>query len=130
MCPSASTTGWSAHLETVIRPGVEGWAAARTKLDAARDLAAAGVAAGPVNGAADIAADPHVRERAFVHEFERQRDDAGAPVRVVGNPLANAPQVAARRWPTLGEHTDAVLAGRLGLTAEQIADLRARKVVA
>ncbi len=59
--------GWSKHLDDIIRPGVERWAAARTKRQAAADLAAAGVAAGPINTAADIAADPHVAIRSFVH---------------------------------------------------------------
>ena len=115
--------GWSIHLDDIIRPGVETWAATRTKARAAADLAAAGVAAGPVNTAADITADPHVRERGFVHEF-----DSG--MRVVGNPIPNAPDVAATRWPTLGEHTDVVLSSRLGLSTGELADLRERKVIA
>lgn len=115
--------GWSTHLDDIIRPGVEGWAASRTKQQAAADLAAAGVAAGPINTAADIAADPHVASRSFVHEF-----DAG--MRVVGNPIPNAADIAVGRWPTLGEHTDGVLSARLGLSATELAELRDRKVIA
>ena len=117
-----SRRGWSTHMDDIIRPGVEAWAAGKTNLAAASELAAAGVAAGPVNDAAHIAGDPHVLARGFVHEF--------GTVRVVGNPIPNSPGVAARPWPTLGEHTDAVLRERLGLDDSQVHDLRERKVIA
>jgi crotonobetainyl-CoA:carnitine CoA-transferase CaiB-like acyl-CoA transferase len=129
----ATRRGWSEHMDDVIRPGVEAWAATRTKQQAAADLAAAGVAAGPVNTAADIVDDPHVRTRSFVVATDTPEHH----VRVVGNPIAfhragTAPdeQAAANRWPTLGNATDTVLAARLGLDAEAIADLRQRGIVA
>jgi formyl-CoA transferase len=125
-------SGWSTHMETIIRPGVERWAASLTKLDAATRLAAAGVAAGPVNSAADIVADPHVRVRRFVHDVDAR---PGTPaVSVVGNPiLFGAPadrSDPSRAWPLLGEDTDAILSGRLGLDHDTIARLRSTGVVA
>ena len=127
----ADRAGWSAHLDDVIRPGVEAWAAGRTKLEAARELARNGVAAGPVNTAADIVADAHVRQRAFVHE---RRGGDGTPVRVVGNPVAfrgsSTDPTEPARWPLLGADTDRVLGSRLGLSAADIDDLRARRIVA
>jgi formyl-CoA transferase len=124
-------SGWSAHMDDVIRPAVEAWAAGRTKLAAATELAAHGVAAGPVNTAADIADDAHVRARGFVHEFPRP---GAEPVRVVGNPIAftqDAPgDTAPRRWPLLGEHTDEVLRRRLHLHPADIEDLHRRGVIA
>ncbi len=124
----ASRAGWSEHMETIIRPGVESWAASITKLEAASRLAGRGVAAGPVNSAADIVADPHVQHRGLVHEV----DVDGRRVAVVGNPIAFHPQSAPNpspRWPVLGEGTDRVLAARLGLDADQIEDLRSRGVI-
>ena len=38
--------GWSEHMEDVIRPGVEGWAADKTKAGAAEELSRAGVDSG------------------------------------------------------------------------------------
>ncbi len=111
--------GWSAHMDDVIRPGVERWAATRTKLEAATGLARNGVAAGPVNTAADIAADPHVQAREFVHEF-------GA-IRVVGNPIGFG--YPTRPWPTIGEHTDEILRERLSLSTDQIDELRDEGVI-
>ncbi|MBK7948074.1 MAG: CoA transferase [Deltaproteobacteria bacterium] len=92
----ATRKGWSDCMETLIRPGVETWAAGLSKSEASAALAARGVAAGPVNTAADIAADPHVRARDFILET----DTPEARVRIVGNPIAF------RRAPGAGEsHT-------------------------
>jgi crotonobetainyl-CoA:carnitine CoA-transferase CaiB-like acyl-CoA transferase len=122
--------GWSTHMDDVIRPGVEAWAAERTKLEAASELARCGVAAGPVNAAADIVADPHVRERGLVHSWPT--DDG--EVRVVGNPIAfrsNGESRTARpdRWPLLGEDTASVLSTRLGMTTDEIEHLRSEGVL-
>ncbi|MFO0690634.1 MAG: CoA transferase [Myxococcota bacterium] len=149
----ATRRGWSDHMEDLIRPGVEAWAAGLTKSEAAAALAARGVAAGPVNTAADIAADPHLRDRDFIIET----DTPEARVRIVGNPIAfRRPAPSARgdaaqaadarpasgradasscessppRWPRLGQHTDTILSQRLGLDPARIAALRAAGVVA
>jgi formyl-CoA transferase len=139
----ATRRGWSDHMPDVIRPGVEAWAANRTKSEAAAVLAAHGVAAGPVNTAADIAADPHVRQRDFIVEAETPEGN----VRVVANPIAfrrrgerdAAAAAGAKpergvpkppRWPTLGQDTDRILAERLGFDPDRIAALRAAGVVA
>jgi crotonobetainyl-CoA:carnitine CoA-transferase CaiB-like acyl-CoA transferase len=127
----ASRTGWSAHMEDVIRPGVEAWAAPMTKLEAASALAARGVAAGPVNTAADIVADPHVQARAVIVGAATPEHQ----VRVVGNPIAfrsggqAPPDTASPRWPTLGADTDEVLRHRLGLDASEIDELRNSGVI-
>jgi formyl-CoA transferase len=135
----ANRSGWSTHMDDVIRPGVESWAGERTKLEAAAALARAGVAAGPVNTAADIVADPHVTARGFVHTLARP--DGAGEVHVVGNPIAfrdaadgpaarTRSSVAARPWPALGADTDRILSERLGLDEAQRRDLRARGVIA
>ena len=129
----ASRAGWWTHMDEVIRPGVEQWAASMTKLEAASALAARGVAAGPVNTAADIVADPHVRARDLLVAIDTPEHQ----VRVVANPIAfRAPPAAVThtesepRWPLLGGGTDRVLRERLGLDAEEIARLRETGVVA
>jgi len=93
-------------------------------------LAEGGVVAGPVNSAADIRADPHVVARRLVHEL----DADSSTVAVVGNPIdfGGSPADGAEPapWPLLGADTDRVLSERLGLTPEELSDLRARGVVA
>jgi crotonobetainyl-CoA:carnitine CoA-transferase CaiB-like acyl-CoA transferase len=53
-------------------------------------------------------------------------------VLVPGNPvkLSAVTEAEEARPPWLGEHTDEVLESELGLTAEELADLRTRGVVA
>ncbi|MAG32175.1 MAG: CoA transferase [Deltaproteobacteria bacterium] len=132
----ASRAGWAAHLESVIRPGVEAWAKGLTKHEAAAVLARHGVAAGPVNTAADIMGDPHVAERGLVHRFDV--DGRGEPVDVVGNPLrfltaspgaSFAEETFPARWPRLGEQTQRVLEDWLELSADAIAELREEEIV-
>jgi crotonobetainyl-CoA:carnitine CoA-transferase CaiB-like acyl-CoA transferase len=91
-------------------------------------LVAAGVAAGPVNSAADICADPHILARGSV---VRIPDAAGRPRRMqapagVFSGFAGTIRTAA---PGLGEHTGEVLAELAGMTDADIADLRAAGVI-
>lgn len=127
----ATRAGWREHMEDVIRPGVEGWAATMTNLEACEALSAAGVAAGPCFTAEQVIADPHLAARDMIVETLPGPVD-GEPVLVPGNPvkmsrLVEGPET---RVPWLGEHTDQVLADELGLDASAIAGLRERGVVA
>ncbi len=114
---------WREHLEDLLRPGIEAWAADKSKLDACRLLTAAGVAAGPCYDAADVIADPHVAARHMLVEIPRT-DGVPDPVLVPGNPvkLSSVAEGPDRRPPWLGEHTADVLTELLGLD-----DVRARR---
>jgi len=59
-------------------------------------------------------------------------DGVDDPVLVPGNPvkLSEVPEAEEDRVPWLGEHTDEVLSGELGLSADELADLRERGVIA
>ena len=70
----------------MIRPAVDAWASQRTKLEAARELTAAGIVAGPSNHASDVIADPHVAARNMLVEMPRT-DGVDDPVLVPGNPV-------------------------------------------
>lgn len=125
----ASRAGWQEHFETVIRPGVEAWAATMTSREAVALLSAEGIAAGESNSSREIVEDEHVRVRNML--VATPGDDADKPVLVPGNPikmslLAEGPET---RVPWLGEHTDDVLAEELALDAERLADLRGRGVI-
>ncbi|SEB24745.1 CaiB/BaiF CoA-transferase family protein [Variovorax sp. YR216] len=84
---------------------------------------------GPVYTARDIFADPHFARREMLVEVEHP--GCSTPVRIAGVPikLSETPGGVRRRAPLLGEHTDDVLQG-LGLEPEEIARLRAQRVVA
>jgi formyl-CoA transferase len=128
----ADPPGWVAHLDAVIRPGIEAWAASRTRHEVAAALAAVGVACGPVHSPADVIADPHVRARHMVVEMARP-DGVAQPVITPGNPvklsLVEERDGAEGRVPWLGEHTDAVLAEELGLSPAELRELHAAGVI-
>jgi formyl-CoA transferase len=127
----ATRQGWVDHLETVIRPAVEAWAADKTRLEACAAMSAAGIAAGPCATDEEVVHDEHVAVRNMLVEVPRT-DGVPQPVLVPGNPvkLTNVAEGPETRVPWLGEHTDAVLSEELGLTADELARLRADGTIA
>lgn len=126
----ATRAGWQEHFDTVIRPGIERWAADKTNREAVAILSAEGIAAGESNTSQEIVEDEHVAVRNMLVEVPR--DDGGDPVLVPGNPvkMSRTQEGPETRVPWLGEHTDEVLAAELGLDAERLAALRAAGVTA
>jgi crotonobetainyl-CoA:carnitine CoA-transferase CaiB-like acyl-CoA transferase len=98
----------------------------RDELGAALD--AAGVPQGPIRAVDEILTDEHVAARHLVQSFTHPKvgefPALQMPFKLEG---WDDPQV--HRPPLLGEHTDSVLAGRLGLTRERIAQLREAKAI-
>jgi crotonobetainyl-CoA:carnitine CoA-transferase CaiB-like acyl-CoA transferase len=126
----AERSGWVEHLEDVIRPGIEGWAADKTRADVCAALSAEGVAAGPSLREDELVSDPHVRSRNMVSEIERP-DGSGPPVLVPGNPvkMSAVPDEKDRPIPWLGEHTDEVLGTELGISPTDLSRLRADGII-
>jgi crotonobetainyl-CoA:carnitine CoA-transferase CaiB-like acyl-CoA transferase len=118
------------NLESVIRPAVEAWAAGRTKLDAARELTAVGIAAGPSNAAPDVITDPHVAARNMLVAVPRT-DGVEGDVLVPGNPvkLSKVAEGPETRVPWVGEHTDSLLRAELDLDDATLAKLREGGVI-
>ncbi len=93
-----------------------------------RRLDAADVPVGPVNDVAEILADPHVRARGLIASFDYpgvgEFKALGLPYKFLGwdNPEVGRP-------PALGEHTESILSGDLGLSAEEIRNLKERKAI-
>jgi len=123
--------GWVDHLDDVIRPAVETWAADKTRLEACAAMSAAGIAAGPCYRDDEVVADEHLAARHMLVEVPRT-DGVDAPVLVPGNPvkLTNVAEGPETRMPWLGEHTDEVLAAELGLDSDALAALRTDGVIA
>lgn len=94
----------------------------------AEALEAAGVPCGPINNLAQVFADPQVQARAMrvdvAHPSAGSVPQVRHPVRFSGD--ATAPMLAP---PTLGQHTDAVLANMLGLAPQDIIALREHGLV-
>ena len=126
----ATPWGWADHVEDIIRPAVEAWAAGLGKAEAARQLAEAGIAAAPCNSADDVVADPHVRSHHMLVEIPRF-DDVEQPVLAAGNPvkLSGMPDRPSAQVPRLGEHTDDVLGELLGMDEAAVKELRSAGVI-
>ena len=111
-----------------IDAAIGAWTADRTVADVLAILGDARVPAGKVYTAKDIAEDPHYRARDMLLT-QRTRDGYDVEVPGVVPKLMGTPGSVRSAAPRLGEDTDAVLR-EIGLTEDQIAALRARKVVA
>jgi crotonobetainyl-CoA:carnitine CoA-transferase CaiB-like acyl-CoA transferase len=105
--PRFATNAARLAASTEVYAAVEAWSRRRSTVDVVADLAGR-VPCGPVNSAADIAADPHVAARDMIvavdHPAGRPIGIAGTPIKLTGTPTA--PFV---RAPMLGEHTVEIL---------------------
>jgi len=103
------------------------WTATRSVDEVLAALDQASVPAGRIYTVADIAADPHYQARGMLEQVTM---DDGSRLTVPGivPKLSASPGRHRRNAPTLGQDTEPVLR-ELGLTAEQIAALKARGIV-
>jgi formyl-CoA transferase len=92
------------------------------------DLTAAGVAAGPVNSAADICTDPHIAERGSIVRVPDRHGRSRAMQAPAGR-FTGFEGTIRTPAPALGEHTDDVLRDLVGLDESEIATLHTRGVV-
>jgi formyl-CoA transferase len=99
---------------------VEAWTSARTKHEAMRILAGAGVPCGACLDTGEVLEDPHLRARDMIVEVEHpvrgRYLTAGNPVKLSASPTRIEPA------PLLGEHRRQILA-ELGYADADIADL-------
>ena len=112
----------------VLVPLLEAILKTRRKYDWLPALEAAKVPCGAINNLAEVFADPHVRSRGMVHQW--QHPLAGT-VNLVGSPikLGRTPVRTDLAPPLLGEHTTQVLHEVLGWDDARIAALRAQEVI-
>jgi crotonobetainyl-CoA:carnitine CoA-transferase CaiB-like acyl-CoA transferase len=91
-------------------------------------LTAAGVPCGSVRDLREVFSDPQLAAREMIVPMHHA---AAGDIRVLGTPikLSDTPADMRAAPPTLGQHTDSVLAQDLGLGGEVIGQLRATGVV-
>lgn len=108
---------------------LSGWCASRSLESALAEFRAAGVPAEPVVHSYAIDTDEQMQSRGFWHPIQHPVVGAqrypGWPIHLSGGPA---------RWersgaPLLGEHTEEVLKKLLGLTEEQLEELRAANII-
>ena len=107
----------------VLVPLLEQIFRTRTAADWLARLRAADVPAAPVNNVDDAFAEPPVKEREMIVEYDHPQV---GKVRLPGNPIkmSGVSGTISKPAPMLGEHTDAVLQTLLRLSAKDIAALR------
>lgn len=108
---------------------ISAWTAQRTVAEAVAALRASGIAAAPLTAPSGLLSDEQLLDRGFwetvAHPVAGEFLCTGMPFVVVGQP---------RRWirspaPLYGQHTEEVLTDILGMSSEDIADLRALRVI-
>jgi crotonobetainyl-CoA:carnitine CoA-transferase CaiB-like acyl-CoA transferase len=104
------------------------WTAERTTAEALAELEAARVPAGPVYSPRQALGDAHIRAAGLLADTAYPGLPRPAPLAPTPVDLSETPGQFRHRAPTLGEHTDAILA-ELGYTPADIARLRTANVV-
>ncbi len=124
----ASDASRGDHSERIIER-MRDWCAARTSAQAIAELEKAGLPAGEVYTPQRALDDPQVAAMGLLHSIADYPGlPRAAPVPDLPLRLSRTPGGIQRRPPTLGEHTDQVLA-ELGYGASEIAALRAERIV-
>ncbi len=101
---------------------------ARTRDEWVEAFGAAGLPSGPINNVADVFHDPQLLHRGMVEEIAHP---TAGKIRLVGIPVkfSRTPAAIASPPPLLGQHTEEVLGGLIGLTAGEIEQLRKDGVI-
>ena len=104
------------------------WAAERTTAEALAVLEAAKIPAGPLYSPQQALDDPHIRAAGLLRDTNYPGLPRPAPLAPTPVDLSETPGTFRHRAPTLGEHTDAILA-ELGYAPAEIETLRRKGVV-
>ena len=117
------------QMHDLIDETIASWTKARPATEIVDALHHAGVPAAVVLVPAAMYDEPQLLARGFYcemdHKVSGRRRYPGWPMRFEPGPA----QHHRSPCPTLGQHNEEILGGELGLTTEEIADLRVRKVI-
>ncbi len=120
--------GWpTAERREAYVEEISAWTRLRTKYEAMRELAEAGVPASAVLTTQDLYTNAHLVERGFVHEIDHPMHGT---IKLLGWPAKmSESQVPIQHAPLLGAHTKEVLREELGIQSSDISHLAANGVV-
>lgn len=112
------------ELSHMVRP----WFAERTVEEIVQRMEEIGVPCGRVNNVAEMIDDPQVKAREMLVEVEHLPGEKVAAGGVVLK-FSETPGHLRLGSPLLGQHNEEVYCGLLGLTRQQLAELKTQKVV-
>jgi len=126
--PRFDTDAGRVEHREALRPTLEGFLKTRPVAEWLKAFSAAGIPCGSIKTVAEVFASPQVLAREMVRTLAHPKV---GPVRVTGNPLkmSETPGAVEQPPPLLGEHTDQVLAGWLGLDGAACMALRRDGVI-
>jgi formyl-CoA transferase len=108
---------------------ISAWTRTKTVAEVNRLMVDAAIPAGPINRPSHILADPHVKARNAIH-WEDHPVLGRIPMQNVFPKLSETPGAVRLPAPdVVGQHTDEILSGVLGLGAADIARLRKDDVI-
>lgn len=107
---------------------IENWSSRRTVDEVLEIMGEAGVPAAPVLNIQDIAESDHIDARNILIDIEHPK--AGKTrIPIIPVKFSETPACIERPSPQLGQHTDEVLGDLLGMTEEEIGQLRRKKII-
>jgi crotonobetainyl-CoA:carnitine CoA-transferase CaiB-like acyl-CoA transferase len=107
---------------------VSSWVASKTRAELDAAFRSTGVSAAPVRSLAEVIDDDHLRERAAFVDVE---DSLAGPVKMLSPWIrfSETPAVIRRSAPAIGEHNETVFGDLLGLSDDELDQLRASGVI-
>ena len=110
-----------------LDPIIAAWTAQHTKQEAMDILAKADVPAGALLDVGDITNDPSYQERGMIVEIDHPQH---GKVKVPGfAPRLSENHIDYTCSPGLGEHNEEIYGGILGLSGDELAELKAKKAI-
>jgi len=111
-----------------IKPIIEEWTSTKTVTEAVKALSDAGVPAAPILDIAQVVDDPHTKAREMFVEIEHPK---AGKIKVTGSPikLSDTKPTIRTPSPALGQHNEEIYKGLLGLTDEEINDMKENNVI-
>ena len=111
-----------------LQPLLEGWLGTISRNEAVNTLNGMGVPCGPINDAADVANDPHVKARGSIMVIEDPDVGTYGFARSVPM-LSSAPEIRKDPSPNLGQHSREILENLLGVSPDDVTSLAEQKVI-
>lgn len=104
------------------------WCAERTSAEALAAMEEVRLPAGPVMSPQQVLEDPHIAAKGLFQPVDYPGMAKPAPLMRTPVELSETPGEIRHRAPTLGEHTDAIMA-ELGYSPERIAELHESRII-